>query len=81
MILLAWRFLQFQKDIALARWSFARTADGRGGTRKTMVVALARQLLIGLATGDDGRDTGRRHPTSVISNRMSQGKSGQPQLL
>ena len=48
MILLAWRFLQYQKDSALAQWFRARTADGRGGTRKTMVVALARKLLIAL---------------------------------
>lgn len=48
MILLAWRFLQFQKDSALAEWFTARTADGRGGTRKTMIVALARKLLIAL---------------------------------
>ncbi|TJW49057.1 MAG: IS110 family transposase, partial [Mesorhizobium sp.] len=46
MILLAWRFLQYQKDSALAHWFCARTADGRGGTRKTMIVALARKLLI-----------------------------------
>ncbi|MER9871356.1 IS110 family transposase [Mesorhizobium sp. M0136] len=46
MILLAWRFLQFQKDSALGHWFCARTADGRGGTRKTMIVALARKLLI-----------------------------------
>ncbi|WP_245262021.1 transposase [Mesorhizobium sp. L2C067A000] len=46
MVLLAWRFLQYQKDTALAHWFFARTADGRGGTRKTMIVALARKLLI-----------------------------------
>jgi transposase len=48
MIQLAWRFLQFQKDSALAQWYRARTADGRGNTRKTMVVALARKLLIAL---------------------------------
>ncbi|MER9658096.1 hypothetical protein NKJ26_32630 [Mesorhizobium sp. M0152] len=29
MIQLAWRFLLFQKDSALARWFQARTADGR----------------------------------------------------
>jgi len=40
MIQLAWRFLRFQKDSALAQWFRARTADGRGGTRKTMIVAL-----------------------------------------
>ena len=48
MIPLAWRFLWFQKDSALARWYQARTADRRAGTRKTMIVALARKLLIAL---------------------------------
>ena len=48
MIQLAWRFLMFQKDSALARWYRARTADARGTTRKTMIVALARKLLIAL---------------------------------
>jgi len=48
MIQLAWRFLRFQKDSALAQWFHARTADGRGSTRKTMIVALARKLLIAL---------------------------------
>ena len=48
MIQLAWRFLLFQKESALAQWYRARTADARGGTRKTMIVALARKLLIAL---------------------------------
>ena len=48
MIQLAWRFLRFQKDSALAQWFHARTTDGRGSTRKTMIVALARKLLIAL---------------------------------
>ena len=48
MIQLAWRFLRFQKNSALARWYQARTADRRAGTRKTMIVALARKLLIAL---------------------------------
>ena len=48
MIQLAWRFLQFQKDSALARWYRERTADRRSSTRKTMIVALARKLLIAL---------------------------------
>jgi transposase len=56
MLQLAWRFLRFQPDSGLARWWRARTADARGGTRKTMIVALARKLLIGLwrlaTTGD-----------------------------
>ena len=48
MIQLAWRFLRFQKNSALAQWYQARTADRRGATRKTMIVALARKLLIAL---------------------------------
>jgi len=48
MIQLAWRFLRFQKDSVLAQWFRARAADGRSGTRKTMIVALARKLLIAL---------------------------------
>jgi transposase len=48
MLQLAWRFLMFQKDSALAQWYRRRTADARGATRKTMVVALARKLLIAL---------------------------------
>ena len=48
MIQLAWRFLMFQKESALAQWYRARTADSRSGTRKTMIVALARKLLIAL---------------------------------
>jgi transposase len=48
MIQLAWRFLMFQKDSALAQWYRARTANARSGTRKTMIVTLARKLLIAL---------------------------------
>ena len=48
MIQLAWRFLLFQKDSALSQWYRARTAGTRGATRKTMIVALARKLLIAL---------------------------------
>ena len=47
-IQLAWRFLVFHKDSALARWYRERTADGRSSVRKTMIVALARKLLIAL---------------------------------
>ena len=48
MLQLAWRFLRFQADSQLARWYRARTADARAGTRKTLIVALARKLLVGL---------------------------------
>src|SRR3954452_11472130 len=48
MIQLAWRFLLHQKESALAQWYRARTADARRSTRKTLIVALARKLLIAL---------------------------------
>jgi len=47
MIQLAWRFLLFQKNSALARWYNARTENAKS-SRKTMIVALARKLLIAL---------------------------------
>jgi transposase len=47
MIQLAWRFLIYQKDSALAQWYRARTDNARG-TRKPLIVALARKLLITL---------------------------------
>jgi transposase len=46
MIQLAWRFLQHQKQSALTRWYEARVAAGKKKT--TMIVALARKLLIAL---------------------------------
>ena len=54
MIQLAWRFLIHQKHSALVQWYQASVAAGK--KRKTMVVALARKLLIALwrfvTTGD-----------------------------
>ena len=47
MIQLAWRFLLHQKDSALAQWYRTRTASA-GRKPKTMIVALARKLLIAL---------------------------------
>ena len=48
MIQLAWRFLIFQKESALAQRYRVATKDARGAIRKTMIVALARKLLIAL---------------------------------
>jgi transposase len=48
MIQLAWRFLLFQKDSALAQWYRSRTESARGGVRKVLIVALARKLLVEL---------------------------------
>jgi transposase len=47
MIQLAWRFLRFQGDSTLAKWYHAR-AQTAPNTRKKMIVALARKLLIAL---------------------------------
>jgi transposase len=47
MIQLAWRFLLFQPGSALALWYRKRTAEA-SNTRKPMIVALARKLLIAL---------------------------------
>ena len=48
MIQLAWRWLMFQKDSALARWYRERTENASKLVRKKMIVALARKLLIAL---------------------------------
>ena len=48
LIQLAWRFLMFQKESALARWYRSRTEGPSGARKTTMIVALARKLLIAL---------------------------------
>lgn len=48
LVQLAWNWSRFQPESALAKWYQERTKDGRGTTRKTMIVALARKLLIAL---------------------------------
>jgi transposase len=48
MVQLAWRWVRFQKDSELTKWFRTRTADARRDVRKTMIVALARKLLIAL---------------------------------
>jgi transposase len=48
LIQLAWRFLRFQKDSALGQWYRARTEGAAGKRKTTMIVALARKLLIAL---------------------------------
>jgi transposase len=67
MIQLAWRFLRFQKGSALAQWFQTRIADGRGSTRKTMIVALARKLLVALAAVEEWT----RHPGASPPMRMT----------
>ena len=48
LIQLAWRFLRFQKDSALAQWYRGRTECPKSARKTTMIVALARKLLIAL---------------------------------
>jgi transposase len=48
LIQLAWRFLMFQKESRLAQWFRARTEGAKGARKTTMIVALARKLLIEL---------------------------------
>ena len=48
MLQLAWRWIMFQKDSALTQWFRRRTAAAKSDVRKTMIVALARKLLIAL---------------------------------
>jgi len=48
LIQLAWRFLMFQKESALAQWYRARTEGAKGKRKTTMIVGLARKLLIEL---------------------------------
>ena len=47
MVQLAWRFLTYQKESALAQWYRARTQNANSA-RKPLIVALARKLLIAL---------------------------------
>ena len=46
LIQLAWRFLRFQRESVLARWFRSRTEGHNGRRKTTMIVALARKLLI-----------------------------------
>jgi len=45
---LAWLWLRHQPDSTLARWFHERVGAGKGRLRKTMIVALARKLMIAL---------------------------------
>ncbi len=48
LIQLAWRFLRFQQDSALAKWYRQRTSGPNGARKTTMIVALVRKLLIAM---------------------------------
>jgi transposase len=48
MVELAWLWLRYQPDTALARWFTGRVGEIRGRIRKITAVALARKLLVAL---------------------------------
>ena len=48
MIQITWRWLFWQPDSDLARWFRKRTEGATGRMRRTMIVALARKLLVAL---------------------------------
>jgi transposase len=48
MIQLAWLWLRHQPDSALTRWFHERIKSNGGRLRKTMIVTLARKLLVAL---------------------------------
>ena len=59
LIQLAWRFLMFQKDSALARWYRTPTEGPSGARKTTMIVALAQAADRAVAPGHDRRGAGR----------------------
>jgi transposase len=71
MVQLAWRFLRFQPDSALARWFHSRAPKGAPDkVRKTMIVALARKLLIALwrlAVSGEVPEGVRLHPQLIAA--------------
>ena len=48
MVQITWRWLFWQPDSDLSKWFRKRTEGATGRMRRTMVVALARKLLIAL---------------------------------
>lgn len=48
MIQLAWLWLHHQPDSALARWFHVRINTGATRSKKVIIVALARKLLVAL---------------------------------
>ena len=48
LVQLAWLWLRHQPDAALSRWFHGRVAGANGRQKKTLIVALARKLLVAL---------------------------------
>ena len=74
MIQLAWRMVKFQPDSALVQWFKQRTQNAKR-SRKPMIVALARKLMIALwRYANDGVVPGRLQAafSGVIGNRKEE---------
>jgi transposase len=81
MIQLAWGHLAHQKDRALSEWYRRRTSDAHAGTRKTMIVALARELLIALWRDSRSRSRAHGHghvPRKIRSRKWPAPGKGEP---
>jgi Transposase IS116/IS110/IS902 family len=85
MVQSAWRWLIFQNRSELTQWYRARTAGAKPALRKTMIVALARKLLIALwrylttAEVPAGAPCVQRQPehiTSVSATRKASNRQG-----
>jgi transposase len=48
MVQLAWLWLRYQPDSALAQWFRERVGDLQGRTRRIAIIAMARKLLIAI---------------------------------
>jgi len=72
LIQLAWRFLMFQKDSALAQWYRTRTEGPSGARKTTMIVATGAQAADrAVAPGHDRRGAGRcRAAAGGVSNTL-----------
>ena len=64
LIQLAWRLLTHQPQCDLVKWYRERTVDGRPITRKVMIVAMARKLLVALWEYVSNGTLPRRHATA-----------------
>ncbi|WFU45389.1 hypothetical protein QA640_09075 [Bradyrhizobium sp. CB82] len=72
---LAWGHLVHQKASALTAWYRKRTSDARGGTRKTMIVALHQlQLGIDMLLGCSNSLTSTTH--AACTNSLAYGAAG-----
>ena len=78
LIQLAWLWLRYQPDSALARWFRERVGTLQGRTRRIAIVAMARKLLIALwryvETGvvPDGSASQGRNRSRRVINRLPQ---------